>query len=489
MDQLIGKLLYDRYRIQSLLGHQTGRRTFLASDLRTRTTVVIKLLLFGPDFTWEALKLFEREAEVLKALNHAAIPQYLDSFEVKTKQGNGFALAQTYIEARSLQDWVQSGRTFSEEDLKEIAKALLDILNYMHCRQPSVIHRDIKPSNILLGDRSGHSPGQIYLVDFGAVQTVVHGGTRTIVGTYGYMPPEQFGGQTTPASDLYALGATLICLAAGQHPDQLPQREMQILFENRVNLSVPLIDWLKWLTEPSLDRRLNSAKQALEALETASTRFAFVAKPIGSTLKVAQAEDEVEILIPPPNRRFIRICSLACHLFSAVLSTGMFIMFGAGSFIMAFEAFKPLDFFGLFASAFILVCAFPFAIGVPYFSLEAWKVFCRLFGVRLRLTSQKVTVLYELFGATWFRIPFTRTVDLQKITRIEYTASRHSIAGTLVLLSPHIDIWVGRKKWLTFGLDEAYSTAVHVSIDAEFRWLEQVLNDAHKASMQKEREK
>ena len=165
MDPLIGKFLHWRYRIQSLLGRQAGRRTFLANDLWTQTNVVIKLLLFGADCTWEDLKLFEREAEVLKSLQHSAIPQYLDSFEVETKQGKGFALVQTYIEARSLQDWVEAGRIFSEEDLKEIAKALLGILDYLHCRQPSVIHRDLKPSNILLGDRNGHQLGQVYMVE------------------------------------------------------------------------------------------------------------------------------------------------------------------------------------------------------------------------------------------------------------------------------------------------------------------------------------
>ena len=53
MDRLIGKVLHDRYCIQSLLGRQTGRRTFVASDLQTELSVVVKLLLFSPDFTWD----------------------------------------------------------------------------------------------------------------------------------------------------------------------------------------------------------------------------------------------------------------------------------------------------------------------------------------------------------------------------------------------------------------------------------------------------
>lgn len=67
--------------------------------------MVIKLVLFGPDFDWADLKLFEREAETLKSLEHLAIPKYLDSVEVDTPLGKGFALVQTYIEAQSLEAW------------------------------------------------------------------------------------------------------------------------------------------------------------------------------------------------------------------------------------------------------------------------------------------------------------------------------------------------------------------------------------------------
>jgi serine/threonine protein kinase len=188
MEQFIGQVLGDRYCIESVLGGQVGRKTFLAHDFQTGLSVVVKLLLFSPDFTWEYLKLFEREASVLKSLDHPAIPQYLDDFEVEMEWGKGKAFVQTYIEAPSLLKWIESGRTFSQVDLETIAKQLLEILDYLHRRQPPVIHRDIKPSNILLGDRSGHRVGKVARIDLGSVQTVVHGGTRTIVGTYSYTP-------------------------------------------------------------------------------------------------------------------------------------------------------------------------------------------------------------------------------------------------------------------------------------------------------------
>ncbi len=208
---MIGTILNERYQVQNLLREKAGRKTLLALDLTTEKLVIIKLLVFNNQFVWDDLKLFEREAQTLQLLSHSAIPQYLDYFEFDLPDLKGFALVQTYLDAPSLQESFEHGRRFNEDELKEIARKLLDILTYLHEHNPPVIHRDIKPSNILLTNRSGNSVGNIYLVDFGSVQNVLANddGTITIVGTYGYMPIEQFSGQTIRASDLYSLGATL----------------------------------------------------------------------------------------------------------------------------------------------------------------------------------------------------------------------------------------------------------------------------------------
>ena len=266
---LLGEILANRYQCDRRLGKQAGRQTLLARDLKTQQQVVVKLLSFSSDFNWEDLKLFQREVETLKSLSHPAIPQYLDSFEIDTPSRKGFALVQTYIEAKSLQEYLCDGRTFSESEVKQLATALLDILAYLHQRQPPVIHRDIKPSNILLKNRSGNSVGEVYLVDFGAVQTLAtqQGKTVTVVGTYGYMPPEQFGGRAVPASDLYGLGATLIALITKQHPADLPQQDLQIEFEQFTQLSPGFTNWLKWMTHPNLERRPASVQMAKEVLE------------------------------------------------------------------------------------------------------------------------------------------------------------------------------------------------------------------------------
>ena len=222
-------------------------------------------------------------------------------------------MVQSYIPAKSLEERLKSGRTFSEAEIKQLAKALLEILRYLHGQQPQVIHRDIKPSNILLANRSGNSVGDVYLVDFGSVQTLAarKGSTITVVGTYGYMPPEQFGGRNIPASDIYSLGATLIYLATGRHPAELSQDNVQIQFESIVNLNSDLIDWLKWMTQPSLNRRLASAGEALKALKNPRQQTDISAirqKPSGSRIELKENGENLEILIPRERWTFLRAC-------------------------------------------------------------------------------------------------------------------------------------------------------------------------------------
>jgi len=297
------QLLHNRYQIFKELGRNAGRRTLLAKDIQTQELVVIKFLLFNNDFRWEDLKLFEREAETLKSLSFPRIPRYLDYFELDTPNLQGFALVQTYIDAKSLQEYLKAGRTFSETEVKQLAKSLLELLNYLHSHQPPVIHRDIKPSNILLANRSAHNVGDIYLVDFGSVQTTNRqDGTITIVGTYGYMPPEQFGGKAFPASDIYSLGATLIYLATGTEPADLPQEDFQLKFESIANLSSEFVACLQLMTHPNLKKRFTSAQAALEALESENlsqipTPSRVVKHPISSRFVVTKTPENLDITI------------------------------------------------------------------------------------------------------------------------------------------------------------------------------------------------
>lgn len=295
---MAGQILGDRYEVERQIGKQTGRWTLLARDLETQERVVIKLLFLDETVEWDDLKLFEREVEILKSLSHPAIPRYLGFFEHQLPNDKALALIQTYVEGKSLEQCLQERRLFTEAETKQLAKALLHILVYLHGQHPPIVHRDIKPSNVLLANR------QVYLVDFGSVKALTNSGDTsafTVVGTYGYMPPEQFSGRATPASDLYSLGATLTAMLAGAHPSSLPHRGMKIDFQTIANLSPAYIEWLEWLTDPNLERRAKSAQEALSALEQGipkAAAIAPVAKPVDTKISLIKESSSLEILLP-----------------------------------------------------------------------------------------------------------------------------------------------------------------------------------------------
>ncbi len=264
-------ILNKRYQLREKVSDRSNRKTWLAFDLFSESKqqlVILKLLPFSPQMQWEHLKLFEREAQVLKNINHPRIPRYLDYFSVDEEDGTGlrwFALVQEYIPGQSLQHLLDQGKRFPEHQVRCFAEDILTILTDLHELSPPIIHRDIKPSNLILGKNN-----QIYLVDFGAVQdkAKAEGVTFTVVGTSGYTPPEQLWGRAVPASDLYALGATLIHLLTGIAPANLPQSDMRLDFQTniQVNLNHVFAKWLEMMTEPALEKRFSQAHQAKSAL-------------------------------------------------------------------------------------------------------------------------------------------------------------------------------------------------------------------------------
>ncbi|NER37354.1 MAG: serine/threonine protein kinase [Oscillatoria sp. SIO1A7] len=290
--------LYKRYFLEKKLAENAGRETWLAEDagLDPPQKAIVKLLAFSPKLEWDEFKLFEREAKVLQNLDHPRIPKYRDYFSIDRDRGEGlcwFGLVQDYIPGTSLQEKIEEGDRFSAEQVKAIAAQLLEILIYLHGLDTPVLHRDIKPSNLILG-----ADEQIYLVDFGAVAdpTVVEGATFTVVGTAGYAPLEQFWGKAVPASDLYALGATLVHLVTGIEPASLPQNNLRIRFEDRVSLAPDFRRWLSRLLEPDLERRFSSATEALAALQDSS--LLAIPKPDRSRIMLKKYPEKLSIVLP-----------------------------------------------------------------------------------------------------------------------------------------------------------------------------------------------
>ncbi|NWF59229.1 MAG: serine/threonine protein kinase [Fischerella sp.] len=375
------------YQLKQKLGQNAGRQTWLAEDLATQPAeaVIVKFLAFGDQVQWDDLKLFEREADVLKQLNHPRIPKYRDYFSIDDRI-LWFALVQQFIPGSSLKDLLNQRQKFSEEQVRRITTDVLEILIYLHSIIPPVLHRDIKPSNLILGEDK-----QVYLVDFGAVQdrATAQGATFTVVGTYGYAPMEQFGGRAVPASDLYALGATLIHLVTGTAPADLPQRNMRIQFSDRTTLSPHFIRWLEALTEPDVDQRVKTASQALETLNSriTSQSSALVSQPHGSRIQLKKSARKLEIKIPARGIQF----SDTFLLFFVSFWYGILILFTKG----AFHPFLLLHWIaGLFPLSMLILPAF----GEAYIRFNHNNFFMEweLFGQCYRKRQGKTSAIHHV---------------------------------------------------------------------------------------------
>jgi serine/threonine protein kinase len=313
-----GEIIASRYRILEILGQGGVGITYKAIDLQSSQIVALKALSLRRMKDWKVLELFEREAHILAQLNHPAIPRYLDYFQVETEQDRSFYIAQQLAEGKSLVDWVEKGWHPTEAQVRHLAIQVLEILVYLHSFTPPVIHRDIKPQNIILnsthqsplfkGGKGGSNEGwgDLFLVDFGAVQDTYHNtltGGSTVVGTYGYMAPEQFRGQAVLSTDLYGLGTTLLYLLTGQSTADLPQRQLRIDFRSQVRLSKDFADWLERMIEPLIEDRFLDAKEALAVLQgervLAPKRTHKPRRPLNTPITLTHLENQLLIKIPP----------------------------------------------------------------------------------------------------------------------------------------------------------------------------------------------
>ncbi|MEI6430213.1 MAG: serine/threonine-protein kinase [Pseudanabaena sp. ELA607] len=254
------------YQVTKELGHNSegGRFTYLAKRLADNIQVVIKQFQFSKGAGWDGFKAIDREMQSLQGLDHRGIPKYLDKFETD----NGYCLVTEYFKA----DTLAAGRSFTPEQIKQIAVQLLEILVYLQERIPPVIHRDMKPENILVDENLN-----VYLIDFGFAR--VGSGSVAMssaaAGTFGFMAPEQIRNlKLTNASDLYGLGLTLICLIGairsidiGNYIDFSNQLDRSKIEPKLKGCSFTFVKWLDQMVAPDPSKRFADAATALEGLK------------------------------------------------------------------------------------------------------------------------------------------------------------------------------------------------------------------------------
>lgn len=241
-----------RFVLLQPIGEGAQGRTFAGIDTRPphggERPVAIKRFEVRGATSWKDVELAEREARVLQSLSHPKLPTYVDHFE----EDGALYLVMEKIEGESLASYRKRGAVLSEGEIVRLLRDASDVLDYLHGRAPPVIHRDLKPGNVIR-----RPDGSFAFVDFGAVRDKLRPkGGSTVVGTFGYMAPEQVQGRALPASDVYAIGATALAMLSGCEPEDLPHRGLGI--DVRAALrgrNRRLVGVLERMLEPDPDRR------------------------------------------------------------------------------------------------------------------------------------------------------------------------------------------------------------------------------------------
>jgi serine/threonine protein kinase, bacterial len=213
------------YRIVRPLGQGGFGKTFLAEDMHSKSQQQCVLKQFSPQATDTtsyqiAQERFQKEAMILLELSrkHSQIPKLYSYF----CHDEDFYLVMEYIEGQTLAQKVKEQGALPAAVVEQILKEILQILEVVHGE--NIIHRDIKPDNIIIRD-SDQKP---VLIDFGAVKeclhTLLHGqyaATSIVIGSPGYIAPEQAAGRPGYFSDIYSLGMTAIYALTGKSLKEL----------------------------------------------------------------------------------------------------------------------------------------------------------------------------------------------------------------------------------------------------------------------------
>jgi hypothetical protein len=272
-------LLRERYQLGELLGESVFARTYVGRDVRDDADVIVKELPVRGLPNWKPVELLQREAAVLRSLSHPGVPRLIDAFH--DESGGSAYLVIERVPGQTLASLIARGRRWDPASARELLEQLLETLVYLHGLSPPVIHRDIKPSNVVV-----RPDGRPVLVDFGSVRDLA-AGDMTVVGTAGYMPPEQAIGRATPASDIYSLGATMIHALTHRHPAELPHDGLTLRFRDQVGIPDRFAVVLERMLEPDLRRRYDRARAVLADLR-------------GETQLAGPRPSEPLGIVPPP---------------------------------------------------------------------------------------------------------------------------------------------------------------------------------------------
>lgn len=276
-----------RYRLLGELGRGGMAVVYRAMDEALGREVALKFISDEITAKKRILDLFQREARASAKLNH---PNIITVHDVGTLDGRAF-ICMELVPGRTVEDMLEDEGRLKVFDALSIAEKVLEALDYAHGKQ--IIHRDIKPSNIMCTD-----DGLVKLMDFGLAKSVEGGGKTTVVaGTPNFMAPEQFTGKNIDAStDLFAFGATLYEMLAGQSPFNGMLRDQPPPTLSKTNPMVPrvLADAIHRTMEFDQAKRTKSARELLHLIRQILTSVAdYLKKDTADQPREAAARETV----------------------------------------------------------------------------------------------------------------------------------------------------------------------------------------------------
>ncbi|MBD2346703.1 serine/threonine-protein kinase [Anabaena subtropica] len=308
----VRQIVDNRYRIIRQLGQGGFGRTYLVEDIKkSDQTCVLKE--FAPQVEEKedlkkAKELFEREANVLKKLQHSQIPRFHGSLQAKIGTKDFFFLVQDYVEGDNcfqlLEQRQSQGKTFTEEEVITLLQQILPVLSYIHSQ--NTVHRDISPDNVILR-RSDNFP---VLIDFGGVKQLPASqglwftklaGNNTLLGKKGYAPEEQLRqGKVFINSDLYSLAVTALVLLTGKEPQKLYDSYQGVWrWGKEIKVSVQLETVLKKMLAYKPSDRYQSAAQILQDLPS----------PLAITKPPSTHLTKIKTMVVAPGRKMTVLAS------------------------------------------------------------------------------------------------------------------------------------------------------------------------------------
>jgi serine/threonine protein kinase len=300
-----GAILGGRWRI----GHQIGKggmgAVYLVHDTRLSDRRAALKEMLDQSLTlsarWEAIDRFNAEAETLARLSHPNIPHVYDRFT----EGDRIYMVMEYLEGMDLERLLDKFQASYGAPLPEpvVVRHLYQIASALaHIHEQPLLHRELKPSNLIL-----LPSGLVKVIDFGIAKLFRPGRQGTGLGTQGYAAPEQYRGEATPKTDLYALGATAHHLLSGRDP----QLETPFDFPPLVGVSPGLAELVgALLAMRPEDRPANAAavRQRLAELypglhdwqEDERVRQLLRQVPRPATRRLTSPVAEAAPVVPPP---------------------------------------------------------------------------------------------------------------------------------------------------------------------------------------------